>query len=517
MKPIRRTLTVLIALLILLTAPAVVVAATTDSSATTGGTLTITKLEGTQAETDWATADSSGNNGTSQSTTGKSPIAGVTFTVYDTNIATSSYTGMASSGTAPASGQVPDIEETIDPAALGWTEVQSKITNSDGQAVFNLTANDVYYVVEKENAAVEYQSRPFYFMLPFTYPESAGTSLAGTQTNNIFVYPKNVIAANQFVMTKTTPGNSDSSKAQVYGAGQEVTWTVSYTMPQTSTLLKSFSITDTQSVNTTNTDTQVAIAGLGAPSVTAVTFGGTTLPSSDYTIQAISTGGFTFTLTDAGISAVKNGYSSTSGADNNLIITYTSALPATATSSETYTNTASAAYLDNVMTTPVTTSAASAVTTADVTAIKYDGAVPSGADTGTFLAGAQFELFSKSSSGTLTPVSLANSQEAIQTTTASGTLNWTGLPAGDYVLKEIQAPAGYVLSNVAYTFTVPSTVAMTDSLAGSNNFSNSWANYKTAGFLPLFGSSGTWILIAAGAASVAVYFIMSKRSKTQTR
>lgn len=64
------------------------------------------------------------------------------------------------------------------------------------------------------------------------------------------------------------------------------------------------------------------------------------------------------------------------------------------------------------------------------------------------LAGAVFTLYDAQNNAIRTVTSAAN-----------GFVEFSGLPPGNYTVKETQAPAGYAPSNAAYTFTVTSTTA----------------------------------------------------------
>jgi LPXTG-motif cell wall-anchored protein len=130
------------------------------------------------------------------------------------------------------------------------------------------------------------------------------------------------------------------------------------------------------------------------------------------------------------------------------------------------------------------------------------------------LAGSQWTITPTSPSGAAITVVDNGTHDA---DSAAGALKVTGLNVGTYSLKESKAPAGYVLSDKTYTFTISAT-----SLVGvikdpsNNNTVTSIVNVQqTPPTLPLTGGMSTDAFIIGGGGlivlSVATALIMRRR------
>lgn len=75
-----------------------------------------------------------------------------------------------------------------------------------------------------------------------------------------------------------------------------------------------------------------------------------------------------------------------------------------------------------------------------------------------------------------------NNPVANQTTDTNGVAQWDNLPAGDYQIKEVEAPAGYAVNPDAVPVTVTANVAFENELTGGEKNIN--INAETDTFVP---------------------------------
>jgi len=108
------------------------------------------------------------------------------------------------------------------------------------------------------------------------------------------------------------------------------------------------------------------------------------------------------------------------------------------------------------------------------------------------LAGAEFALYQ--SDGTTIALNV-HGQQARGTSDANGIINFTGIKAGAYILKELKAPTGYVISNVDWNVTVSYSQSGDYQVSINGTALGADYNYKIANKIapeiPLTGGSGT--------------------------
>lgn len=201
----------------------VLVASNVANAADNNGKIHVHKFQG-------APDTSLKNDGTLQTTTGKTPLQGINFDIYKVNgldLSKNDDVKTASKiGTMKLTAQnITSLKITVDTKDYTLTKVgNSKTTDAQGSADFeNLSTNTLYVInedlasstpvgVTKANIT---PSAPFAVALPMTVPDGQN----GTKTTNeVHVYPKN--AVNTF--KKTVQDNNKK-------IGEDVTYTLTTT------------------------------------------------------------------------------------------------------------------------------------------------------------------------------------------------------------------------------------------------------------------------------------------------
>lgn len=435
-----------------------------------GNSITLTKYSGTTGQP----SESGGNGNNQEQPTGTTALKNVEFKLYSTGITAASYTGVPfTEGTvsgADTTGTLPD----------GWG--LEKTTSTDNNGVINWTGleDGLYYVVETAKSTVTEKTKSFYVMLPFTYPESEGTTLAGTTTHHVYVYPKNVLATPAITVNKVSSGNAEAAKGdtsyEVAASGETINWTSTLALPTTTPDVQSLVITDTQA------------DGLTAVAAATVKVGNTTFTAgTDYTFAATDND-FTITFTPAGITALKTAYAAAE--PKNMTVTYSSALPAESVSGTNYSNTLKATFVDENTTQTVEDTDFANVTTGKVTVTKTD-------KNGAALAGVTFTLTGPNG---FTAVS--------KVTGTDGKATFDGLGDGEYTVQETATVPGYSLNPTAKTFTVAATANAADFATIQYTFE--LKNYQSP-LLPLTGGTGIAMIAIIGVALIGGAIVLMKK------
>lgn len=431
----------------------------------------LTKLASSYTDTDGVEITDTSSYG--------SALANVTFTLYKTDVAYKDFAGIGT-----GTNQVPTAGASLDASIpSSWTVAKTGTTDSNGQITWTGLADGIYYLVETAAPdTVQTKSVSAYIMLPYTYTK--GTQ-AGTTTDTVYVYPKNVMKEASITAQKVSDGNATDTTNTTYevaATGEDIVFTSTFTLGATTKEITELTIDDTSD------------ASLSVPDAAAdvtIALGNTTFtPVTDYTLTNPSANTFEIEFTSAGLAAVKAAYSSSV---TDLTVEYTSNFTGTAASE--YRNTITITTDDsNPDSTAITASDYALITTGSATITKYK---EGGTDT---LAGVTFTLTGPD----------GYSEEA--TTDANGVASWTGLGDGQYTVQETGTVGGYALNPNAQTFSIEDVV---DSIASSNtdlNWVGSIQNY-TQPKLPLTGGSGIALIVLAGTALIGgAVLLMKKRS-----
>lgn len=421
----------------------------TVSGAPSSGTLTLTKLSGSET--------GNTNDGTEQNVSGE-PLEGVTFSVTPVT----EHNGNAIDLTSASGWQLIEgatVDTVQNSGTYTFGSALSITTNSSGVATTSLPLG-LYLVQETSSGSNSVVSpvAPFLVTIPLFQKGSTGTWLY-----DVHAYPKNQELTNP-TKTVSTPASELNGP---------VTWTVRAPIPTLNTTdsLTSFSITDTL-------DSRLEYI---ASSATLEVNGASLTTGTDYTLNYDS-GSRTLTaaFTTSGLTKISD------LTDTDAVLTFKT----TVTGVGQIPNTAYSNINGNTLeTTPVRTN------WGKLTIEKVDAASSS-----TKLHGAQFSLYaSDPSSGS------AASPVATETTDADGALTFSPLWAGNgsetqktYWLVETRAPDGYVVDPTPIKVQV---VANTETSTVVKTVTN---RKPLIPGLPLTGASGTYTLLGIGAGLIAL-------------
>lgn len=347
---------------------------------------------------------------------------------------------------------------------------------STGTATINGLGMGEYVILATGNGT----SANVYQIMTVSFKPDIGFSVNTTDTATLKVAEPNI--------TKTV---SDADKQVAYG--DVITYTVNFTIPTY----------PEGSQNTTMTVSDLLPTGITYKAVTSIKSdtNATITPSSAAPTAGTSTPSWSF-----GYDSIK--------AYQSVTITYTATIGTTIAIGTANTNTVTLTYnADPYGNTPSTDTASASVYSYGIEIHKTNAAGTQD------LTGAKFEVY-KGHGTTGSPVG------SITTTTGYGYL--AGLDVGEYTLKEVVAPTGYILDST------PQYVTITDSLTagtlGEVDASAATSTGYTKGYvtthltntqgtftLPSTGGMGTWVFTIAGilvmAIAVAVLIGVSRRKK----
>lgn len=456
----RRALSALVALLLVavslvgLSSTAMAAPAPGQTGAPTTGSLTIHKYAGT--------ATNQANNGSLLPTApNRTPLAGVQFTVYPVTAINGTAVNL---NTAAGWDAVAAYQKTPPLAAdlsLGAGTVMT--TGADGTISRSGMPIGLYFVQETSTGShnVPEVGRTADFLVTLPMPQSdAGWNY------DVHVYPKNTVTGQAAKTVNDTTA---------VGAGDNVTWTVnspSLSFGNVGRPLTSFVMRDTLSTNLRFD-----------PSTVRVRIGTETLPSTYYTISHPGgTGGeLVISLTAAGLANV-------SGRPAESVVSFDFGTAVVGIGQ--ISNTATVSWSDGTTTEDYVTPPATTPWGA-VVINKQDS------QNSARLSGAVFQVFTTAdASGTPVAVEVGGTRTTNFTTAADGSVTIPGLKAGTYYLKEITAPAGYVLD---------STVIRVDVVAGATSETSTVTipvsnTRQTVPQLPFTGANGQLMMTAGGAA-----------------
>lgn len=373
---------------------------------------------------------------------------------------------------------------------LGWTS-GDKATGADGSVKVPDLAHTLYYVAETDasgakNAAgnpvnVVQKSQPFLVTVPF--PQSNNSD---QWIYDIHAYPKNALV--------DKPTKNVEDPGQQLAIGDTVNWFVDVPLTKDGGDYTKFIIKDQLDYKHLTADTVDLV----------VTMDDQTTPltrNADYTIvpsqgqnAAVDGKPVVVTLTSAGLAKI-NALRKTAGSHKVTVKVPTKVVKLSddgtiVNEATTITNNGSG---DNEQKTNLAQVNHGSVKLTKKSKIE-----------GLVLAGAQFELWTANADGSIG----SKVSDTIYTTGEDGTLQidgiWTGTSVTgdktttrDYYLKEVKAPAGYVLpSNPNTKVTIKTNGVTTPTTVDVTNEQNNGPN------LPLTGSAGTVMLLAVGAALV---------------
>ena len=481
--------------------------------ASTPGTLTIHKYAGDLGST---SNKAGSNDGTKLSDTDTAKLgtalAGVKFVIRSVqvrqtdgtykDIDLNSYEGWELYKTVDLSKFDPvKYSETGMPAGdtsqfhLGWTSGELT-TGNDGSVSKGDLAHTLYYVYESDASGakdangtamnVVKKSQPFLVTVPFPAQHNSDQWIY-----DIHAYPKNEIA-NKPTKAVDDPGNETA-------VGDTVNWNIKVPLLQDGGNYKTFVVKDQLDADHLKANTKDVVVTLSdgatpTPNVTTLT------RNADYTITpaqdqeaAVAGTPIVVTLTSAGLTKINAVRANKSSFVNVKIGTTVKALSTDGTiknTGETITNNGTSDVDQTTNVAQVNHGSVKLTKTS-----KIEGKV---------LAGAQFELWTAKADGSIG----SKVSDTIYTTGEDGTLQidgiWTGTSitgdkttTRDYYLKEVKAPAGYVLpENTNTKVTVKTNGIATPVAVSVTNEQNNGPN------LPLTGSAGTILLLAVGTALV---------------
>ena len=424
-------------------------------------TLNITKFEQPNPPS------TAGHDGTQQSTTGLTPIAGVDYSVALVNgvdLTTPAGWNLTQKLSVNTAGQVTDGTNTYStgtPTVLGPTD-------GNGATSFTTSNVGVYLVTETSAPSnVTNLAAPFLVTLPFPNNNNWLTS--------VYVYPKNTVA------NAPTKVVDDSS---AYGLGDTVNWTIKSTVPNLAqnVTLSNFTVSDALDARLTPP----------AASAVTVTLAGNAVPAGDYT-TTISGQNLSVNFNQAGLTLL----TANQGAEVDVKIPTV----VNAVGNGTIQNTPVVNINNNTYTgTPVQT------TWGALTLKKVDAS-----SSAKVLSGAQFQVFTSSSDAKSLSNPVSVSGQSTFTSDSNGIVSIAGLKSQNdgtgnnlvYYIVETQAPAGYQInssyaqSNGGQSVTVyPGTTA---------NQQITVTDPQVLPFmLPLTGSTGTLLFVGGGIALIAV-------------
>ncbi|WP_019181731.1 SpaH/EbpB family LPXTG-anchored major pilin [Microbacterium yannicii] len=384
---------------------------------------------------------------------GLKPIAGVVFSVTPvTGIDLTTNKGWED---AEKAAKALSQNGTL-PGGLG-TATNLTATDANGVAVASQLSLGLYLVQEVSGPAnIVSPAAPFLVTVPLpNVGEKAGWNY------DIHVYPKNAVAS---APTKAV----DDSKA--YALGDQVSWTVSATVPAFAAAsdLKSYVLTDTLD------------ARLGYVSAT-VSLGGTALTSADVTISEAANK-VTATFTASGLAKLA---AAPGGSVTLVITTKVNEVGDGVIKNTAFVNINGNEYKTNEVQT----------TWAKLNIVKKDSATKDA------LAGAVFEVYTSETGGT--PLAFAPDSKTAFTTGADGTVTIPGLKTGvTYWLQEKTAPNGYYGIEKRIAVEITKTAGAQVEKVVENTKIPAYALPLTGGDGALmFGiGGGALLLVAAGAA-----------------
>lgn len=391
----------------------------------------------------------------------------------------------------------PDVWETLDdltydsanPPTFVGDAIGPRETEGDGTVYFGGTDNltpGVYLVTEGTDNGdnnIVTPAQPFFVVIPFS-PEGETDWIY-----DVHVYPKNTTGQEH---TKVLNLAQD---AITYLAGEPVIWDLSATVPATGEDVTSLSITD-------ELDDRLTFV-----SITDVSYPGVTFTAADWSVTpnpAPGTGGETvvFSLTQTGLDKLND---ATAGQKLTLKLnTEVNATELTIDNGEIING--STLEISEVKTesTPDTTYWGL------LNVLKVDG------DNKQPLEGSKFQLFKSEAdaeAGTNPIIINGVGDEATPfETNDAGEVVFGPLNAGadnsrNYYLKEIEAPAGYVLDTENNIHEIEITSA---SITATYTVDN---NKQPDIDLPLTGANGTWMFILGGVGLVAIATGIALRSR----
>lgn len=431
-------------------------------------------------------------NGTQQST-GRPPIAGVTFTIKKVgsiNLATqagwTAASDLAESFTSAAPTTIAAAEAAVTGGGHALGAAQSGTTDANGVVDFTGLPLGLYLVEETSVPAGVTPSAPFLVTLPMTHPTTTDTWMY-----DVYVYPKNARSG----VTKEV-ADADSVKL-----GDPVVWTVRGDIPASTgsnDKVTGYLVTD-------RLDTKLTYDP-AKPATAALSNGTSLVAGTDYEV-----------LFDAATNTVRVRFLAPGlaklSADRaaTVIVTVPTTVNAVGEIENTatlYPNQPSAdGETGGVPSNEVTTKWGSI----DIKKVAPDGSALAGATfkVYTSLADAQAGTGAVSINGTDSWTSGANGELTIAGLRYSGWANGAAVQPGDpdfnqYYLVEVKAPSGYELLAEPIPFTVDAT---TTTVAIDRTIENVPTN---GGFqLPFTGGAGAWLVYLAGGLLVGAALLLA--------
>lgn len=406
------------------------------------------------------------------------PLAGVSFSVQEVGTGTTPCTAIdltTPAGWASVSTAIDGFNTSTGALPTGFCLIGTAttvVTEEDGSTPVLENLRGLYVVKETDPGPnlIAAPAAPFLVTVPMPVP--GGTTTADSWDYSVDAYPKNTLTT--ITPTKTVGGTTSSVPGAV------VDWTISVPVPAAPFPYNNIQVTDTP------------VTGHTFTAFTSVALNGTPLATpDDYTVS-----GSTVTLTAAGLAKVNAIVSGASG----VAATITVDLTTTVTGDEVGELDNDANVTLNGQTTPVDPPSTNWGT---LQVLKAD------ATTDAVLAGAEFEVYAKSTDATCAESIVAPATPvATGTTDASGVWEqvlWISNTQADatgpftkaYCLVETVAPAGYILD--------PAPRDVTITTAGTAVTTYQFPNTPVEGpELPLTGSNGAMVMMIGGLGLFAV-------------
>ncbi len=447
------------------------------------------------------------------------PVAGVTFNAYKVNgIDLGTAAGWAAVSALSVTSTTCD---TLPPS--GTTGAGSAVTDGTGQAKISNLAVGAYIVCETNapNTVVD-KAQPFVVTIPFSYKRASGTPTE-SWLYDVNVYPKNGVAK----VAKTVTAQAE------LGLGATAAFPVTTDIP-----------TIASNANFTHYYVQDPMdARLTGATVSKVTIGGTDVSSSYYSVSTSGSNLVTVEFTSAGLTWLKT------QPGKQIVTTFTGTVATLGNG--VFNNTASfsaAAKVGSVPSTPDTPvlpsdpnypgthSATITQNWGDLVVNKVDAG-----DHAAGLTGAKFEVYEATDpyATDCTTATIKTGASAIKVgvganpptvfTSSAGVLSIAGLFVSDslnnpgagatkrcYVLKEIEAPAGYItpVGAAALTGVAVKTGATDTGVAYDALVTNTRVQGVT---LPMTGSNGIVVLSVAGLALIAAGVVLALLARKRSR